>query len=70
MMRITEGYLVRHYQGVRGGRTQPVRIAEWIDVISARYAFLADLDAEELRYLACSARDVYAVENELTTFTQ
>ncbi|MDP1876417.1 MAG: nucleotidyl transferase AbiEii/AbiGii toxin family protein [Actinomycetota bacterium] len=48
-----------------GYLTQPVRIAEWIDVVSARYAFLADVDAEERRYLACNARDLYAVEANL-----
>lgn len=53
-----------------GYLTQPVRIAEWIDVIGTRYAFLADLDTEELRYFACNARDLYAVETELTTLAQ
>lgn len=48
-----------------GYLTQPVKIAEWIDVVSTRYAFLADVDAEESRYLACNARDLYDVETEL-----
>lgn len=48
-----------------GYLTQPVRIAEWIDVVIARYAFLADVDAEESRYLACNARDLYEVEERL-----
>jgi len=48
-----------------GYLTQPVRIAEWIDVVCSRYAFLAEVDAEESRYLSCNARDLYAVEEHL-----
>lgn len=50
-----------------GYLTQPVRIAEWIDVVSSRYAFLADVDADESGYLACNVRDLYAVEEQLRT---
>lgn len=45
-----------------GYLTQPVRIADWVDVVSARYSFLADVDEEESRYLACNGRDLHAVE--------
>jgi uncharacterized protein len=48
-----------------GYLTQPVRIAEWIDAVSIRYAFLADVDAEERRYLACNARDLHSVQAAL-----
>ena len=48
-----------------GYLTQPVRIAEWIDVVCSRYALLAEVDVEESRYLSCNARDLYAVEEHL-----
>lgn len=48
-----------------GYLTQPVRIAEWVDVVSTRYSFLADVDDEESRYLTCNARDLYEVEERL-----
>ena len=50
-----------------GYLTQPVRIAEWVDVVSTRYSFLAGVDAEESRYLACNARDLYAIEEQLAS---
>ena len=51
-----------------GYLTQPVRIAEWIEVVRNRYAFLADVDIEESQLLACNARDLYAVEAALAGF--
>jgi len=45
-----------------GYLTQPVRIAEWINVITTRYAFLADVDPDDSRYLACNGRDLHAVQ--------
>ena len=51
-----------------GYLTQPVRIAEWIDIVSSRYAFLAEVDAEEVKFLACNARDLHVVETELANF--
>lgn len=50
-----------------GYLTQPIRIAEWIDLIGHRYAFLMDVDAEERRYLACNARDRHEVETRLAS---
>lgn len=50
-----------------GYLTQPVRIAEWIDVVTTRYAFLAELDTEEVKLLACNARDRHMVETELAS---
>lgn len=50
-----------------GYLTQPVRIAAWVDVVSARYEFLADVDDDESRFLACNARDLYVVEQCLRT---
>ena len=50
-----------------GYLTQPVRIDEWINVVTTRYEFLADVDDDESRFLACNARDLYVVEQCLRT---
>lgn len=48
-----------------GYLTKPVRIDEWIATVQTRYAFLADLDAAERRWVECNARDLYEVETTL-----
>lgn len=48
-----------------GYLTKPVRIDEWIATVQTRYAFLADLDAAERRWVGCNARDLYEVEMTL-----
>lgn len=50
-----------------GYLTQPVRIAEWIDVVSTRFGFLAEVDGDEMRFLACNARDLHAVMEQLSS---
>lgn len=45
-----------------GYLTQPVRIAEWIEVVNTRYSFIADVCLKESRYLACNGRDLHAVQ--------
>ncbi|WP_019874482.1 nucleotidyl transferase AbiEii/AbiGii toxin family protein [Sporichthya polymorpha] len=44
-----------------GYLTTPVRIDEWIATVRTRYAFLADLDADEQRWAACNARHLHEV---------
>ena len=51
-----------------GYLTQPVRTTEWIDDVRTRFSFLAELDADEINYLACNARDLYEVEASLRLF--
>ncbi len=51
-----------------GYLTQPVRTTEWIDDVRTRFSFLAELDADEIKYLACNARDLYEVEASLRLF--
>lgn len=48
-----------------GYLTKPVRIDEWIAGVRTRYVFLADLDADELRWVECNERDFYEVETAL-----
>jgi len=50
-----------------GYLTEPVRIEQWIETVRTRYAFLAEVNGEEARYLPCNARDLYAVEERLRT---
>lgn len=50
-----------------GYLTRPVRIDEWITTVRARYAFVAELDPHERRWVECNERDLYAVETELST---
>ena len=53
---ITEGYLVRHYQGRRGGRGPAI-----IDT-AQRFEFLSELDDAETRLLRCSLADQWEVQ--------
>ena len=48
-----------------GYLTKPVRIDEWIATVRTRYAFLADLDARERRWVEGNERDIYEVETNL-----
>lgn len=48
-----------------GYLTRPVRIAEWLATVQARYAFLAGMDDHELQWAECNERDRYQVEQEL-----
>ena len=48
-----------------GYLTKPVRIDEWIATVRTRYAFLADLDARERRWVEGNERDLYEVETNL-----
>lgn len=48
-----------------GYLTRPVRMDEWIATVRARYAFIAELDANERGWAACNERDLYAVEDAL-----
>lgn len=50
-----------------GYLTKPVRMDGWISVVRARYAFLADLNADEHRWAQCNGGDRYEVETTLTT---
>lgn len=75
-MRLTEGHLARHYQGRRGGRgpslldiaqdhgylTQPVDVPAWLATVQRRFAFLADLDADEQRWSACNPGHRHEIE--------
>jgi predicted nucleotidyltransferase component of viral defense system len=48
-----------------GYLTTPVRLDEWIATVRTRYAFLADLDADEQRWAACNARHLHEVTTAL-----
>ncbi|MDP4014565.1 MAG: nucleotidyl transferase AbiEii/AbiGii toxin family protein [Candidatus Nanopelagicales bacterium] len=50
-----------------GYLTKPVRIDEWIATVRTRYAFIADLDATERRWVECNERDRYEVESALAS---
>ena len=45
----------------------PAEIPRWEAQIRGRYEFLTDLDADELRWAACSQRDTYEVAQALTS---
>lgn len=51
-----------------GYLTKPVRIDEWIATVSNRYAFIAELDADERRWVECNERHRYEVETALASF--
>lgn len=51
-----------------GYLTKPVRIDEWIATVSSRFAFIAELDADERRWIECNERDRYEVEQALGSF--
>ena len=51
-----------------GYLTKPIRIKEWIAVVRGRYAFLAQLDADERRWAECNGRHEQEVTTALTTF--
>ena len=48
-----------------GYLTRPVRIDEWVTTVRARYAFIAELGADEQRWIGCNERDRYEVETAL-----
>ena len=48
-----------------GYLTKPVRIDEWIATVRTRYAYLADLDAVERRWVQCNERDRYEIDTAL-----
>lgn len=51
-----------------GFLTRPVRIDEWITTVRTRYAFIAELDADERRWVECNQRDLYDVDTALASF--
>ena len=51
-----------------GYLTKPVRIGEWINIVSSRYGFIAELDSDERRWLACNERDRYEVDMAMASF--
>lgn len=48
-----------------GHLTRPVRIEEWIESVRSRYAFVAELDEDEAKWIECNAVDLYAVNRAL-----
>ena len=77
MTGITEGYLTRHYQGIRGARDAAI-----LDIaqdhalyhlhrvgLFDRFGFLRDLSEQELVWCACNLRDNYAVTQALATIS-
>ena len=48
-----------------GYLTKPVRMNEWIETVRVRYAFIANLDPDEMRWTACNERDRHEVETLL-----
>ena len=50
-----------------GYLTRPVDMPKWIAQVQARYAFLREMTADELRWCACNARDRYDVDQQLAT---
>jgi uncharacterized protein len=51
-----------------GYLTRPVRLDEWIATVRRRYAFIAQLDADERRWIECNKRDLYQVNKALESF--
>jgi len=51
-----------------GYLTRPVRLDEWIATVRSRYAFIAQLDANERRWAACNERDLYEINQALASF--
>lgn len=51
-----------------GALTRPVDIESWELTVRQRFAFLADLDADETRWASCSERDRYEVMAALAAF--
>lgn len=51
-----------------GYLTKPVRIDEWIATVRSRYAFIAELNTDERRWVQCNERDRYEVETALASF--
>lgn len=47
---------------VIGYLTQPVDITAWLTTVHERFAFLRDLDEDELRWSACNPGHRYEVE--------
>ena len=45
-----------------GYLTRPVRMGDWAATVSTRYAFIADMDADERRWVECNERDLFEVE--------
>lgn len=48
-----------------GYLTRPVRMDEWVTAVRTRYAFIANLTADEQRWIECNERDLYEVETAL-----
>lgn len=53
-----------------GYLTKPVRFDEWIATVRGRYAFIAELDPDERRWVRCNERDRYAVAKALASFRE
>lgn len=51
-----------------GYLTRPVSIDEWVSTVRTRYAFLAELTADERRWVECNLRDLHEVESKLASF--
>lgn len=51
-----------------GYLTKPVRLDEWLTTVRTRYAFLADLDADERRWAEVNARHLHEVTAALEQF--
>lgn len=51
-----------------GYLTRPLRIDEWISAVRTRYAFIADFDEDERRWVECNERDLYQVDSTLKSF--
>jgi predicted nucleotidyltransferase component of viral defense system len=51
-----------------GYLTKPVRMDEWIATIRGRYAFVAELDVDERRWVACNERDHQEVDRALASY--
>jgi len=48
-----------------GYLTRPVRMDEWAATVRTRYAFIAELGADERRWVECNECDLYEVETAL-----
>lgn len=53
-----------------GYLTRPVRMDEWIATVRSRYAFIAEFDVDERRWVECNERDLYAVDTALADIGQ
>lgn len=53
-----------------GYLTTPVDVPRWIRAVRERFAFLRDLDANELRYARCSKADEWEVRQLIESFSK